>query len=93
MSIRKVAGATVSNIAMLLSKDFLKLVMLAAVIAFLIAWWAVNSWLQGFAYHVNIGAGVFVVSGICVIAITVLTISYQAIKAGLANPVDALRGE
>ncbi len=91
MSIRKAIGATVSNIALLLSTDFLQLVTIAALIAFPVAWWAVSAWLQGFAYHVTIGASVFIASGLAIIGITILTIGWQAVKAGLANPVEALR--
>ena len=93
IGIRKVVGASVNDITLMLSKDFLKLVMIAILIAFPVAWWAMNHWLQGFAYRINMGAGVFLIAGTSVILITVLTISFQAIKAAIANPVKSLRTE
>jgi putative ABC transport system permease protein len=93
IGVRKVLGATVANIVAMLSKDFLKLVAIAAVIAFPIAWFIMNKWLQDFSYRVNINWWVFVVSGIAAVVIALLTISYQAIKAGVANPVKSLRTE
>jgi ABC-type antimicrobial peptide transport system permease subunit len=93
IGIRKVIGASVSNVAVMLSADFLKLVCIAVLTAFPIAWWTTNQWLKNFAYRIEIGAGVFVIAGISVILITILTISFQAIKAGLTNPVKSLRTE
>jgi len=93
IGIRKVVGASVNGIAMMLSKDFLKLVLLAVVIAFPLAWLIMNQWLQGFAYRVNIGTSVFLIAGGSIIFITLLTVSFQAIKAALANPVKSLRSE
>jgi putative ABC transport system permease protein len=93
IGVRKVLGATVANIVAMLSKDFLKLVAIAAVIAFPIAWFIMNKWLQDFSYRVNINWWVFVVSGIAAVVIALLTISFQAIKAGIANPVKSLRTE
>jgi putative ABC transport system permease protein len=93
IGVRKVLGATVFNLASLLSKDFLKLVLMANGIAFPIAWWATNKWLQEYAYHVNLQWWVFVIAGILAIGIALLTVSYQAIKAALANPVKSLRTE
>jgi putative ABC transport system permease protein len=93
IGIRKVVGASVMNIAMMLSKDFLKLTIIAVLIAFPLAWWAMNSWLQGFAYRISIGAGVFLLVAGSMIAITLLTVSFQAIKAAFANPVKSLRTE
>lgn len=93
IGIRKVVGASVNNIAFMLSKDFLNLVVIAMLIAFPIAWWSVSQWLQGFAYRVNIGTGVFLIAAGFVLLITLLTISFQAIKAALANPVKSLRSE
>lgn len=90
IGIRKVIGATVPNVVMLLSKDFLKLVLSAVLIAFPLAWWAMHSWLQSFAYRVNIGAGVFAATAAAIIAITIFTISWQAIKAALMNPVKSI---
>jgi putative ABC transport system permease protein len=93
IGIRKVVGASVNNIAMLLSKDFIKLVLIAILLAFPLAWWAMNQWLEGFAYRVNINAGVFLMAGTSIIFITLLTVSFQAIKAAIANPVKILRTE
>jgi putative ABC transport system permease protein len=77
----------------LLSKDFLKLVVVAIVLASPIAWWLSNRWLQNFAYHINIDWWVFVLISVFSITIASLTVSYQAIKAGLANPVESLKVE
>ncbi len=93
ISIRKVIGASINSIVLMLSKDFLKLVLIAVLIAFPLAWIAMNKWLQSFAYRVNIGAIVFVVAGVSIILITVLTIGYQSIKAAVANPVKSLKAE
>jgi len=93
ISIRKVVGASVSGVTLMLSKDFLKLVLISLLIAFPVSWYLMNSWLQGFAFRVNIGIGIFLVAGASTIIITLLTISYQSIKAALANPVNSLRGE
>ncbi|HYJ64897.1 MAG TPA: ABC transporter permease [Parafilimonas sp.] len=93
IGVRKVLGATVFNLTSLLSKDFLKLVLIANGIAFPIAWWAVSKWLQEYAYHINVEWWVFAVAGISACMIALITISYQAIKAALANPVKSLRTE
>jgi putative ABC transport system permease protein len=93
IGVRKVLGASVSNIVMLLSKDFIKLVIVAIVIATPIAWIILHNWLQDFAYHIGISWWVFVLSGIVAIAIALATISFQAIKAAGANPVKSLRSE
>jgi len=93
IGIRKVVGASVSNIAAMLSKDFLKLVLIAILIAFPLAWWAMNQWLRDFAYRIDIGADVFAIAGVAMLFITLLTISFQAIKAAIANPVKSLRTE
>ena len=93
IGIRKVIGASVPNVVMLLSKDFLQLVLVAVLIAFPLAWWAMHSWLQSFAYRVNIGAGVFILTAAAIVCITIFTISFQAIKAALMNPVTAIRAE
>jgi putative ABC transport system permease protein len=81
------------NLASLLSKDFLKLVFIANGIAFPIAWWAVNKWLQEYAYHIDVQWWVFVIAGILALCIALVTVSYQAIKAAIANPVKSLRTE
>jgi putative ABC transport system permease protein len=93
IGIRKVLGASVSGIVKLLSTDFLKLVMVAIVIATPIAWWAMNKWLEAFAYRINISWWVFVLAGISAIFIALFTVSFQAIKAAVANPVKSLRTE
>lgn len=93
IGIRKVLGASVENIVVLISKDFLKLTLLAVLLAFPVAWWMMNKWLEDFAYRINIEWTVFVVAGISTLFIAFVTISYQAIKAGLTNPVKNLRTE
>ena len=93
IGIRKVLGASVGQVTRMLSKEFLKLVLIASVIAFPVAWWAMNKWLQSFAYRTNISWWIFVVAGIVVLAIALITVSFQAIKAALANPVKSLRSE
>ncbi len=93
ISIRKVLGAMPVNIIMILSKDFLALVAIASLIAFPLAWWAMNTWLQNFSYRINISWWVFLLAGFIAAAIAMLTISYQAIKAAIANPVKSLKTE
>ena len=93
IGIRKVVGASVGHIVMMLSKDFVKLVLVAIVIACPLVGWAMHEWLQAFAYRIDIGPYVFVAAGGVVILITLITISFQALKAALANPVESLRTE
>lgn len=93
IGIRKVLGASVMSITALISSDFLKLVIIAVVIAVPIGWIAMQKWLQNFSYKIHIQWWVFVVSGLIAIIIAVLTVSLQAIRAGIANPVDSLRSE
>lgn len=93
IGIRKVLGATVSNIVTLLSKDFLKLVLLGIVIAVPVAWYAMNRWLQDFAYRIEIGASIFLMAGGAAVVIALLTVSWQSVQAALANPVESLRSE
>src|SRR5688572_570829 len=93
IGVRKVLGATVVNLASLLSKDFLKLVLIANGIAFPIAWWATNKWLQEYAYHINVQWWVFGLAGAAAILIALITVSYQALRAALTNPVKSLRTE
>ncbi len=93
IGIRKVLGASVPNIVGLLSKDFMKLVGIAAVIAFPVAWYIMHNWLQDFAYRTSIAWWVFIVAGVMAAAIALLTISFHAIKAAMANPVKSLRTE
>ncbi|MFL5810243.1 MAG: ABC transporter permease [Flavisolibacter sp.] len=93
IGIRKVLGASVSNIVTMLSKDFVKLVLIAAIIAIPIAWWGISKWLQDFAFRVHLSWWVFVIAGIGAIAIALATISFQAIRAAVTNPVKNLRTE
>jgi putative ABC transport system permease protein len=93
IGVRKVLGANVSTIVALLSKDFLKLVIIAALLAFPVAWYAMHNWLQDFAYRINIQWWVFILAGVLAAFIALITVSFQAIKAALANPVKSLRTE
>lgn len=93
IGIRKVLGASVTGITMIVSKDFLKLVCIAFVIASPVAWWAMNKWLEDFAYRVNFSWWVFAVAGLLAFAVALATVSVQAIKAAIANPVKSLRTE
>jgi putative ABC transport system permease protein len=93
IGIRKVLGASIGNLVVLLSKDFLKLVIVAAVIAFPVAWYAMHQWLADFAYRISISWWVFIVAGVIAAAIALLTVSIQAVKAAMANPVKSLRTE
>ena len=93
IGIRKVLGASVSGIASLLSKDFLQLVIISCVIAFPVAYWAMQNWLKTYQYHINIQWWVFALAGFSAMVIAVVTISFQSIKAALANPVKSLRSE
>jgi putative ABC transport system permease protein len=93
IGIRKVLGASVSGITTLLSIDFLKLVALAILIASPIAWWGMNKWLQGFAYHAPVQWWIFVAAGLVAILIALITVSFQSIKAAIANPVRSLKSE
>jgi putative ABC transport system permease protein len=93
IGIRKVLGANVQGIVGLLSKDFLILVGIASLMAFPIAWFAMNSWLKDFAYRINIQWWVFIAAGIVAALIAFATVSLQAIKAAVANPVKSLRTE
>lgn len=93
IGVRKVLGASVSNILLLLSKDFVKLVVIASAIAFPLAWWIMNKWLQDFSYRINIAWWVFAIAGSIALVIALGTISFQAIKAAVSNPVKSLRTE
>jgi putative ABC transport system permease protein len=88
-----VLGASVTNVTSMLSKDFLKLVLIASLISFPVAWWVMNKWLQNFAYRIHISWWIFVTAGITAILIALITVSFQAIKAAVANPVESLRSE
>ncbi|MGV3761457.1 ABC transporter permease [Parapedobacter sp.] len=93
IGIRKVLGATVTQLSAMLSKDFLKLVLIAVAIASPIAWWAMNQWLADFAYRIDIQWWVFAAAGLAAVVIALATVSWQAIRAAAANPVDSLRDE
>jgi putative ABC transport system permease protein len=93
IGVRKVLGASVSNILVLISKDFIKLVLMASVIAFPVAWWIMHKWLQDFAYRINISWWIFLGAGLLAVIIALATISFQAIRAAVANPVKSLRTE
>jgi len=91
IGIRKILGASVVSITAMLSKDFLKLVVIAIIIASPVAWYFMNNWLQDFAYRINIGWYIFLITGVAALLIAFITISFQSIKAAVANPVKSLR--
>lgn len=93
IGIRKVLGASVSSIVIMLSKDFLKLVLIAAVVAFPIAWWIMSGWLQDYKFRIDIPYWAFGVAGICALAVALFTMSFQGFKAARQNPVSNLRSE
>ncbi|MBK7940137.1 MAG: ABC transporter permease [Lewinellaceae bacterium] len=93
IGIRKVLGASVASVVGLLAKDFLKLVLLAIIIASPIAWWAMSHWLQDFAYRIDIQWWMFAVAGAVAVAVAFLTVGFQSMRAALANPVKSLRSE
>ncbi|MGI8580632.1 MAG: ABC transporter permease [Chitinophagaceae bacterium] len=93
IGIRKVLGATVTSVIALLSKDFLRLVAISSLVAFPLAWWMMHKWLQDFSYRIDISLWVFVIAGGLAVIIALLTVSFQAIKAAVANPVKSLRTE
>ncbi len=93
IGVRKVLGASVASITTLLSKDFLKLVIISFIIASPVAWWAMSKWLQTYAYRIHIQWWIFAGAGIISVLIAVATVSFQAIKAAIANPVKSLRTE
>jgi putative ABC transport system permease protein len=93
IGVRKVLGASVSGIVQLLSKDFMKLVLIALVIASPLAWYFMNNWLKDFAYRVEIHWWIFLVAGMVALLIALITVSFQSIRAALANPVNSLRSE
>jgi putative ABC transport system permease protein len=93
IGVRKVLGASAASIARMLSKDFAKLVLIAMIIASPLGWLAMNKWLQDFAYRVPISWWIFALAGFVVVAVALLTVSFQAIKAAFSNPVDSLRTE
>ena len=93
IGVRKVLGASVVGIARLLSLDFVKLVLVSLVIATPVAWYAMNRWLQDYSYRIHIEWGIFAVAGVAAVTIALVTVSWQAVRAALANPVESLRSE
>ncbi len=93
IGIRKVLGASIISIVRELSKEFLKPVLVAGLIASPIAWWVMNKWLQDFAYRIDISLWVFVIACLIAVLIALVTISFHAIKAAISNPVKSLRTE
>jgi len=93
IGIRKVLGASTGGIMVLLSKSFIQLVIVSLLVASPIAWWAMNKWLQDFAYKINISWWIFVLAGLAALLVALITVSFQAIKAAIANPVKSLRTE
>ena len=93
IGIRKVLGAPLISIVGLFSKEFILLISIAFIIAAPVGYYAMHNWLQNYAYHINIGAGIFVIAIAASIIIAAITISYQAIKAALVNPIKSLRSE
>ncbi len=93
IGIRKVLGATVTSIVRLISRDFMRLIFVAALIASPLAWWMMNSWLQGFAYRITISWVIFLIAGLAAVLIAMVTIGYKSVGAAVANPVKSLRSE
>jgi putative ABC transport system permease protein len=93
IGIRKTLGASVPNITLLLSRDFLPLVIIALLIAAPVAWYAMHQWLQGFAYRTSISWWLFPAAGAIALIVAGLTVSFQAFKAAIANPIQSLRSE
>jgi len=93
IGIRKVLGASVTGITTLLSKDFLQLVIISCLVAFPVAWWIMHNWLQNYQYRIKMSWWTFLAAGLTAILIAIITISFQSIKAAIANPVKSLRTE
>ncbi|WP_138477508.1 ABC transporter permease [Dyadobacter bucti] len=93
IGVRKVVGATVGDVALLLSMDFLKLIFIAMIIAFPLTAWALSQWLNDFAYRIDIGINVFLIAGLSITMLAISTVGYQAVKAALRDPVKSLRSE
>jgi putative ABC transport system permease protein len=87
IGVRKVLGATVNNIVMMLSRDFLMLIVIASLIAFPVAWWAMYKWLQDFEYRIEVGWWIFVFSGFVAVLVALFTVSFQAVRAAVSNPI------
>jgi putative ABC transport system permease protein len=93
IGIRKVLGASISGVVLLLSKEFIKWVLVANIVAWPVAYFAISKWLENFAYRTNVSMSIFILSGVLVLVTALLTVSYQAIRAAMANPVESLRYE
>jgi putative ABC transport system permease protein len=93
IGVRKVLGASVPDLVSLLTKDFIMLVLLSIAIAVPLAWLGIHKWLQDFAYRIHIGWTAFIIAGLAAILIALVTVSFQAIKAAIANPAKSLRTE
>jgi putative ABC transport system permease protein len=93
IGIRKVLGATTSNVTMLLVREFTKWVLLAVVIAWPVGYYIMHTWLQNFAYRIGLGAGIFLLSALLALVIAMITVAYQAVKAAVANPIESLKYE
>ena len=93
IGVRKVLGASLFNIVRLLSTDFTRLIVVAMIIAIPLSWWAVNKWLESFAYHIHVGWGVYLLAPLAALIIAWITVSYESVKAGVTNPVKSLRSE
>ena len=93
IGIRKVMGATVAQITTMLSKDFVTLVLIAVVIASPVAYWLMNKWLENFVYKINLSGWIFLAAGFAALLVAAVTVSFQSIKAAIANPVKSLRTE
>jgi len=93
IGVHKVLGAGIHGITTLLSRDFLILVGISCLIAFPAAWWIMHNWLQSYEYRTNVSWWIFAIAGIGALLITLITVSFQAIKAAIANPVESLRSE
>ena len=93
IGVRKVMGANVGQIVSLLSKEFVKLVAIAFAISIPLAWYAMDRWLESFAYHVPVDGMIFVYAGLLSLTIALLTVSYESVKAAITNPIKSLRSE
>jgi ABC-type antimicrobial peptide transport system permease subunit len=93
IGIRKVLGASVTQLWMLLSKDFIFLVLIGAVLAIPVAFYFLQNWLNSYDYRISIGPGVFLVAGAMALMITLITVSFQSVRAALANPVNSLKND
>jgi len=93
IGIRKILGASVLNVTSLLSREFLLLVGAGVMLAIPVSWYLMHNWLSGFAYHVNLSAWIFIIAGLLALMIALTTVSFQSVKAALANPVQSLKSE